>query len=84
MNVTDDRAHLLRTAVSMQQEFVVSNEVEETEARAHAMQELEVERASSGWLRRTACPLPVGGHCRAAHSHAGPGGHGRVPGRGGW
>ena len=30
----------------MQQEFVVSNEVEETEARAHAMQELEVERDS--------------------------------------
>lgn len=42
--MTDDRAHLLRTAVTMEQEFVVSNEVEETEARAHAMQELEVER----------------------------------------
>ena len=44
--MTDDRARLLRTAVAMQQEFVVSNEVEETEARAHAMQELEVERDS--------------------------------------
>ena len=42
--MTDDRAHLLRTAVTMEQEFFVSNEVEETEARAHAMQELEVER----------------------------------------
>ena len=45
--MTEDRAHLLRTAVSMQQEFVVSSEAVETEARAHTMQELEVWRESA-------------------------------------
>ena len=48
-----DRAHLLRSPVkaqTMQQDFVVSNEAVEAEARANAMLDLQVKLIDLDWV----------------------------------